>query len=171
MKNLTMANILRFVLLILLQVLLLNYVYLGGYMLPFVYILAVLMLPTRMGRIPMLLVAFAAGAVVDILCNIPGFHTFSCTLLAFARILFGNRMLKRDEPVDIDVPGLHTVPFQQFAGYLFVMSMLYCTTYFLLESFSFGNFWRLMLSMVLSATVTWVLMMLCQLLMPPKKKQ
>lgn len=169
MKNLAMSNILRFVVLIVLQVLMLNYVYLGGYMLPFIYILGVLMLPTRMGKVSMLLVAFAAGALVDIFCNIPGFHTFSSTLLAFARILFGNRMLTRGELVDIDVPGLHTVPFQQFAVYLFVMTMVYSMTYFLLETFSFGNFWWTMLTILLSTLVTWILLMLCQLLMPQKR--
>ena len=170
MKNLVLANILRFVVLILLQILLLNYTYMGGYMLPFLYILAVLMLPTRMGKVPMLLVAFAAGALVDIFCNIPGFHTFSCTLLAFVRILVGNRMLTRGEPVDIDVPGIHTVPFQQFAGYLFVMTLVYCVAYFLLEAFSFGNFWWMLLSMLLSTVVTWLLMLVCQLLLPKKQR-
>lgn len=170
MRDLVMKNILRFVALIVLQILLLNYAYMGGYILPFLYILAVLMLPTRMGKVPMLLTAFAAGVVVDIFCNIPGFHTFSCTLLAFVRILFGNRMLTRGEPIDIDVPGVHTVPFQQFAGYLFVMSMVYSFTYFLLEAFTFGNFWWMMLSTLLSTLVTWALMLVCQLFLPKKQR-
>ena len=169
MRNLVLSNILRLVLLILLQILLLNFAYLGGYMLPFIYILAVLMLPTHMGKVPMLIVAFVAGLVVDVFCNIPGFHTFSCTLLAFVRILFGNRMLTRGEPIEIDVPGIHSVPFQQFAGYLLVMSLVYSVTYFLLEAFSFGNFWWMVLSMVLSTLLTWVLMLVCQLLLPKKQ--
>ena len=170
MNNLAVANTLRFVVLILIQILLLNYAYMGGYMLPFIYILAVLMLPTGMGKVPMLLAAFAAGLTVDMFCNIPGFHTFSCTLLAFVRILMGNKMLTRGEPIEIDVPSIHSVPFQQFAGYLFVMSMVYSVAYFLLEAFSFGNFWWMVLSMVLSALVTWALMLICQLLLPKKQR-
>lgn len=170
MSRLVWNNILRFALLILLQVMILNQVYLGGYILPFFYILAVLMLPTRTGRVPMLLIAFAAGALVDIFSNVPGFHTFASTLMAFVRILIGNKMLTRGEPVDIDVPGSHTVPFQQFAGYLFVMTLAYCATYFLLESFSFGNFWWLMLSMLASTVATWLLLLLTQLFLPKKQK-
>ena len=45
MTKLVISNILRFVVLIVLQILLLNYVSFGGYMIPFIYILAVLMLP------------------------------------------------------------------------------------------------------------------------------
>ena len=135
MTKLVLSNILRFVVLIVLQILLLNYVNFGGYIIPFVYILAVLMLPTRIGNIPLLLIAFAAGAVVDVFCNIPGFHAFCCTLMAFARVLVGDRMLTRDDPdVVIDVPSVRTVPFQPFAMYLLVMSAVYCIAYCLLES-------------------------------------
>ena len=170
MNTLLMPNILRFVGLILLQVLLFNYVYMGGYMLPFIYLLAVLMLPTRMRKVPLLLVAFASGALVDLFCNIPGFHTFSCTMVAFARILFGNRILTHGEPTDVDVPGVHAVPFQQLAGYLFLMTLIYCVTYFLLEAFSFGNFWWMALSMLLSTLLTWALMLLAQLFLPKKQR-
>ncbi len=170
MNNLVVSNIFRFFILILLQILMLNFVSFGGYMLPFVYVLAVLMLPTRLGKIPTLVIAFAAGLLVDIFCNVLGFHAFCCTLLAFARILFGNRMLTRDEPADIDIPSVHSVPFAQFSGYLFVMSLIYCAVYFLLEAFSFSNFWPVLLSIVLSTLLTWALMLLMQLLIPQNKK-
>lgn len=172
MTRLVLSNIFRFVLLIVLQILLLNYVSFGGYMIPFIYILAVLMLPTRVGNIPLLLIAFTAGALVDIFCNIPGFHTFSCTMMAFVRVLIGNRMLTRDDPAEavIDEPSVHTVPFQFFAVYLLVMSAVYSFTYCLLEAFSFGNFWMTLLSMLLDAVGTWLLLMLSQLLVSPSKK-
>lgn len=170
MTKLVLSNILRFVVLIVLQILLLNYVNFGGYIIPFVYILAVLMLPTRIGNIPLLLIAFAAGAVVDVFCNIPGFHAFCCTLMAFARVLVGDRMLTRDDPdVVIDVPSVRTVPFQPFAMYLLVMSAVYCIAYCLLESFSFSNFWITLLAIVLDTVGTWILMMLCQLLVSSHK--
>lgn len=170
MTKLVISNILRFVVLIVLQILLLNYVSFGGYMIPFIYILAVLMLPTRLGNIPLLLIAFVSGMLVDIFCNVPGFHTFSCTMMAFFRVLIGNRMLTRNDPeVIIDVPSVRTVPFQPFAVYLLVMAAVYSITYCLLESFSFGNFWMTLLAIVLDTAGTWILMMLCQLLIAPKK--
>ena len=154
MTKLVFSNIFRFLALIVVQILFLNYVNFGGYMIPFIYILAVLMLPTRMGRIPMLLVAFGAGLIVDLFCNIPGFHTFSCTMMAFFRIILGNRMLTRDA--------------QSYMAYLIVMAVVYSLTYSLLEAFSFGNFGITMLSALLDAAVTWVLMMLFQLFLTKK---
>ncbi len=171
MTKLVLSNIFRFVALIVLQILLLNYVNFGGYVIPFVYILAVLMLPTRVGNIPLLLIAFASGVLVDVFCNIPGFHAFCCTLMAFVRILVGNRMLTRGDPdVIIDVPSVRTVPFQPFALYLLVMTAVYCIAYCLLEAFSFSNFWITLLAMLLDIAGTWVLMMLCQLLISSSKK-
>lgn len=170
MTKLIFSNIFRFLALIVLQILIFNYVYLGGYIIPFIYILAVLMLPTRVGNIPMLLIAFAAGVIVDLFCNIPGFHAFSCTMMAFARIVVGNRMLTRDDPVEIDTPSIYNIPFQNFAAYLFVMALVYSFTYSLIETFSFGNFWMTMLSMLLNTIASWVLMLLCQLLISHKKK-
>ncbi len=165
MTKLVITNILRFVALIVLQILLLNYVNFGGYMIPFIYILAVLMLPTRLGNIPLLLIAFSSGVVVDVFCNIPGFHTFSCTMMAFFRVVIGNRMLTRNDPeAVVDVPSVRSVPFQPFAVYLLVMAAVYSITYCLLEAFSFGNFWLTLLAILLDTAGTWILMMLCQLL-------
>lgn len=170
MTRLILSNISRFVALIVVQVLVLNYVYLGGYVLPFIYILGVLMLPTNMGKIPTLLVAFAAGGVVDIFCGIPGFHAFSCTMMAFARVLFGNRMLTQGDPdAVVETPSVHQVPFQTFMGYAFLMAAVYSVTYGLVEAFSFGNFWMTVLSMLINTLVAWALVMLFQLLVPQKR--
>ena len=46
MNNLIWRNLGRFALLMALQLLVLNYVYLGGYVMPLLYVLFILMLPT-----------------------------------------------------------------------------------------------------------------------------
>ncbi len=162
-------NIFRFVALIVLQVLMLNYVYLGGYVVPFIYILAIMMLPTRLGNIPLLLIAFASGGMVDLFCNIPGFHTFSCVMMAFFRILFGNKMLTRDDPTEVvDTPSVHNVPFEVFAVYVLLLALVYSVTYGMLETFSLGNFGMTAISMLVNTAVAWVLVMLCQLLIKNK---
>lgn len=171
MIRLVVANVVRFIALIVLQVLVLNYVYLGGYVLPFVYILGVLMLPTNFGKIPTLLVAFVSGMLVDVFCNIPGFHAFTCTMMAFVRLLVGNRILTQGDPDMVVVaPSVREVPTQIFMGYVLVLSLVYCVTYGLIEAFSFGNFGMTVLSMLVNTAVAWVLVMLCQLLIMPTKR-
>ena len=94
----------RFVLLMALQMLVLNHVYLGGYVMPMLYVLFILMLPTDTGRIPMLLIAFGTGLLVDVMNNMLGFHALACTVVAMLRILFADRILTRGEPVTIEKP-------------------------------------------------------------------
>ena len=81
-SQLIFRNIGRFLLLVLLQVLVFNNIYLGGYINPCIYVLFIAMLPTTTGRIPMMLIAFATGLCVDVSTNILGFHTFACTAAA-----------------------------------------------------------------------------------------
>lgn len=170
MTRLVLSNVFRFIALIVIQILVLNYVYLGGYVLPFIYILGVLMLPTNIGKIATLLVAFAAGTAVDVFCNIPGFHAFSCTMMAFARVLFGDRLLTQGDPdAIVETPSVYQVPFQTFVGYAFLMAAVYSIAYGFVEAFSFGNFWITLLSILINALVAWVLIMLFQLLIPHKK--
>lgn len=165
MTRLIFSNIFRFLALIILQVLIANYVYMGGYVVPFVYILAVLMLPTNVGRIPLLFIAFGSGAVVDVFCNIPGFHAFSCTMMAFFRILVGDRILTQGDPEEmVAVPSVKEVPFQTFSVYTFTMALVYSVTYGMVEAFSFGNFGMTLISMAINTLVAWVLMLLSQFL-------
>ncbi len=171
MTRLIFSNIFRFLALILLQVLISNFVYLGGYVIPFVYILAVLMLPTNVGKISLLVIAFGSGVAVDLFCNIPGFHAISCTMMAFFRILIGDRILTQGDPEEIvTVPSIVEVPFQTFSVYAFVLALVYSVTYGLVEAFSFGNFWMTLLSMAINSVVAWVLILLSQLLLAHPKR-
>ncbi len=103
-NHIVLQNIVRFVLLMLLQILVLNHVYLGGYITPFLYVLFILMLPTGMNRMGLLAVAFLTGLCLDIFSNMMGFHACCCTAVAFCRIAFGDRILTGGEEVVIDTP-------------------------------------------------------------------
>jgi len=56
---------LRFALLVLLQVLVLNNINLGGYIHPYIYILFILLLPVSMNKNLVLFIAFFTGLTVD----------------------------------------------------------------------------------------------------------
>ena len=92
MDKLVWHNIGRFVGLLLFQVLVLNNVYLGSYIMPMLYVLPILMLPTGMKRIPLLLIAFGTGLIIDMMNNLLGFHALACTVVAMMRIWFADRI-------------------------------------------------------------------------------
>ena len=110
----------RFALLILIQLLVLNNVPLNAYM-PrlYLYLLAILMLPTDMKRIPMLLTAFGTGLLMDIMDTSPlGFQALACSIVAMMRILFVDRILTRGESAVISTPSIYSVSLQYFISYL-----------------------------------------------------
>ncbi len=162
MNKLIWRNIRRFVLLMLLQLLVFNNVYLGGYTMPMLYVLFILMLPTDTGRIPMLLIAFGTGLLVDVASNMLGFHALACTVVAMLRILFADRILTRGEPVVIETPSYHSVTPQYFVGYLMLMLAVFYLVFFTVELFGFRHFGGVLLCTVSSTLATTLLALLYQ---------
>ena len=170
MNNLVIRNILRFVFLLLLQILVLDNVYLGSYVSPYLFVLFVLMLPGNMPKMVLLLLAFATGLCMDIFSTMLGFHAAACTLVAFCRILFADRILTRGEAASVSTPCFYTVPFQQFLFYLLLLLFIYNFAFFLLEFFDFRDLWRVLMSTVCSTVVTGLLAIVYQYIFLRKKQ-
>lgn len=164
MKNLVGRNILRFLLLMAIQMFVLNNIALGGYITPFLFVTFILMLPTYMDKRLLLLVACLSGLCVDVFCNMMGFHAFCCTFVAMLRILFANKILTRNDPVEYDCPSIRTVSWQQYSFYSLLLLFVYSLTYFMLVIFSFREMGKVLLSALLSTVVAWGLSILYQVL-------
>lgn len=169
MNKLVLRNIGRFALLILVQLLVLNHVYLGGYVMPMLYVLFILMLPTDTGRIPLLLIAFGTGLIVDVMSNMLGFHALACTVVAMLRILFADRILTRNEPVAIAIPSIYSVTPQYFISYLMLLLAAFYLVFFTVELFGFRHFGGVIVTTLCSTIVTTLLTVLYQLIFLKKE--
>lgn len=118
----------------------------------------------------MLFIAFATGLLLDLFSNTLGFQCFSFTMVAMARIVFADRVLLNNEPIDIDCPNFRVVSFQNFTIYSITLLLVYYTTYLLLESFSFYSVWTMVLSIIVNVIVTWILVIIYQLALIPEEK-
>ena len=161
----------RFALLMLLQLLVLNHVYLGGYVMPMLYVLFILMLPTDTRRIPMLLIAFGTGLLMDIMNNMLGFHALACTVVAMLRILFVDRILTRNEPVVIATPSIYSVTPQYYISYLMLLLAVFYLVFYTAELFGFRSFGGVLLSSVCSTLATTLLAVLYQFVFIKKEDQ
>ena len=169
MNNTVWRNIGRFLLLMALQLLVLNYVYLGGYVMPMIYVLFILMLPTDTGRIPMLLIAFGTGLLADIMNGTLGFHALACTVVAMLRIWFADRILTRGEPIVITRPSIYSVTPQSFITYLLLMLAAFYLVFFTTELWGFRGFGGVILATICSTLVTAILIVIYQLLFLKKE--
>ena len=159
----------RFALLLLIQLLVLNYVYLGSYVMPMLYLLAILMLPTDMKRIPLLLTAFGIGLLVDVMNNMLGFHALACTMVAMMRILFADRILTRGENTVVSTPSIYSVSPQYFVSYLLILLAIFYLVFFTLELFGFRSIGSVLLATIASTLATALLAVLYQFIFLKKE--
>ena len=142
MSNIFIRNIVRFVLLVLLQVLVLNNMNLMGYMNPYVYILFILLLPADISGSLLLLLAFFTGLTIDFFENTLGLNAAATVLLAFARPGILNVFFKNIEFGKGEEPGIAKMGVGKFLRYTFILVLIHHTALFFLEVFSFSEFWE-----------------------------
>ena len=83
--NRTTENIVRFIVLLALQVLIFNHIHLFGFINPNVYLLALFLLPLDIPRSAQYAIAFAAGFVVDLFQFTYGIHASACMCFILLR--------------------------------------------------------------------------------------
>jgi len=170
MRGLIIRNIIRFIVLLFIQVFVLNNIYLGGYINPVLYTLFILMLPNRIGKIYMLLISFAMGLSVDMCSNMLGFHTCASTVVAFCRITFADRIITRGDDISIDMPSIFTVAPQYFIYYSGLLIFIHSFIFFTLDYFNFSDIFNIILSSILTTIVTLILVIMWQLIFIHRKR-
>lgn len=154
----------RFIILIAVQVLLLNHVEISGYINPFLYVMFILMLPVRIPRTFLLVVAFATGLCVDVFSNTAGMHAAACVMMAYARPAWLKIIAPRDGYETDAVPSVKKFGFQWFIIYSSVMVVIHHLFLFYIEVFRFSEFFSTLTRALLSAVVTLVVILITQYL-------
>ena len=88
MNNILASNITRFFALLLAQVGICNNINFLGYINPYIYIIFILLYPTKANRLLFLLLAFNLGLLVDIFMDSGGVHAGASVVLVFVRPVF-----------------------------------------------------------------------------------
>ncbi|MDH7911408.1 rod shape-determining protein MreD [Winogradskyella sp. SYSU M77433] len=85
MNSVIGSNIVRFVILLLLQVVICNNINFFGYINPYIYIIFIFLYPVKEDRLILLLVSFMLGMFVDMFSDSGGVHAAAAVCLAYAR--------------------------------------------------------------------------------------
>jgi rod shape-determining protein MreD len=149
-------NILRFFVVIIFQILVMDNVMINGYMIPYVYILFIILMPFDTPRWIVLLSGFALGLGIDLFEHTPGMHTAATVLIAFVRPYILNLLAPRDGYELETFPRIYYYGFLWFLKYTLLMVFVHHLALFYLEVFQLQNFlstlFRVILSTVLSAS-------------------
>ncbi|MDO8897497.1 MAG: hypothetical protein Q7V19_07585 [Bacteroidales bacterium] len=170
MSNL-LTNILRFVGLILLQVLVLNNIRLGGYINPFVYILFVMMLPFSLPGWLLLLSGFGTGLVMDLFMSTPGLHAGAGVFMAFMRPYVIELATGSKEPENVNMPSLSQMGLRWWFSYTSTLVLMHHFALFFLESFSFSQFGGTLMRILFSVIFSQIIILLLSFFFLQKQKR
>ena len=139
MAHLLFQNTIRFITLILIQVLVLNNIQFLGFINPYIYILAIISLPVKTPRWMSLFLAFGLGVTIDMFTNTLGLHAFACVLVAFLRNPLINHFTTNEDNVNF-TPSFHTFGISSYIKYALLLVFIHHFTLYYMEVFSFANF-------------------------------
>lgn len=88
MNSMLFSNIVRFVVLVLLQVLICNQMNFLGSINPYIYILFILIYPVKNNRLSFIFVSFCLGLLIDLFLDSGGAHAAACVTIAYIRPIF-----------------------------------------------------------------------------------
>lgn len=166
-----MINILRFVVLVLLQVFLLRNITLYNLATPYPYILFVLLLPFETPNLLLFLLAFIMGLTLDAFYDTPGLHAAACTLLAFVRVMFINITVQKDGFDNEPEPTLSVMGFRWFFTYVLVLTLIHHFFLFNLEVFRLSELQYTLSRFALSSIFTVFLILISGLLFFRKRER
>jgi hypothetical protein len=152
--NRLFTNFSRFLILILLQVFVFNYVQWFGFLNPFVYLLFIILLPSGISKTFQYIIAFITGFIVDSFLRTYGVQSFACVLTIYLRpyiILILNGLKPLDAGVR-PVPGVK--PFNWILVYTLILVFVHQITVTALETFQWVQWWRIIWTSVVNTIFT-----------------
>ena len=162
MVRLFARNIIRFFVVVLIQVLLLDNIMLGGYLNPYFYIIFILLMPFETPRWLLLVSAFLLGITVDLFSDTLGMHTAATVFMAFMRPWVLSIFAPRDGYETDSFPRIYYYGFSWFLSYTLALTFIHHLLLFYIEVFHFHEFLSTLLRATLSTTLTASIIILSQ---------
>ena len=161
-NNQIFINIVRFSVLMLLQVIVLNHINFTGYVNPYAYLIFILLFPFDASKTLLIFLSFLLGLSVDIFSDSGGVHAAACVLVGFLRPM----LLKFSFGVSYQYNAvkLNKVTFKERLLYITLVVFIHHFVLFSLEIFSPAHIVLILTSTLFSGIFS-VLLILCILLL------
>ena len=157
---------LRFVVLVLVQVIILNNINFLGYINPYLYVLFIALFPISSNRMTLIFLGFLIGLTIDIFSDSGGVHAAASVFVAYARPLFLKTafgMTYEHQTVKIQ----QSVLAQRLVYFAFLV-LIHHIILFSLEVFTFNQIGLIIKKVLFSSIFTILLCMLVSILFSKK---
>ncbi len=164
MINIIPQNIIRFIILVFVQVIILNKIQFSGFVNPFIYILFIILLPFETPSWLLLILGFITGITIDLFSGTIAMHTIATTLTAYFRPFILTLFAPRDGYESRTSPTLKYYDLFWIIRYTIVLVLIHHSCLFFVEVFRFSGFFYTILRILLSSFFTFILIIISQLL-------
>ena len=151
-------RLVMFVVLLVVQVLVLNHVWLLNVATPLLYVYFAITFPRNTEKGEVLVWCFFLGLLIDIFSNTPGLAAGSLTLIGMVQTYLVELFVPRDSAENLQVSAA-TLGWGKFCTLSGMLILLYCLVFFILEAFNFFDWQLWLLRSVCSAALTLLLML------------
>ncbi len=168
-SSLTINNIVRFFVLLFVQVLLLANVQVSTYINFFIYPMFLLLLPIRTPRALQVFLAFLLGILVDVFYNTPGLHAATSTFSAYMRDPILRIIEPRGGYTSDKTPNRRLFGDQWFWQYAAVLVFVHILTLSFFEEFTFPRSFFFIERLFLTYLFSLIMIILPQYILPSKR--
>jgi rod shape-determining protein MreD len=170
MLDIIIQNLVRFVLLLLIQVLLISNLNLSPYITPNIFPLFVLLLPFATPRWLLMLIGFFSGLMLDVFLGTVGMNAAATLLIAYLRPFLINIITPRGSEFE-QTPNIFSQGLTWFLIYVSILVFIHHFFYLLIESGTFYNLLKLLLRVICSTALSMLFMFIGLYLFSTKKKR
>ena len=164
MSNPFLKNIVRFVLLVALQVFVLNKIQLSGYINPYLYVLFILSLPFSIPGWLLLVSSMLMGLSIDVFSDTLGMHAAASVFMAFCRPFVISLVGTNEDMERGSEPGLKNVGFLWYLSYVLILVFLHHLMLFYIEVFRMNEFGITLVRVLINTVITAMLILIVQFL-------
>ena len=162
-------NIIRYLGLILVQVLVINYITLNELINPYLYPIFILLLPFNTPKWVLILIGFVLGLSVDLFSNSMGVHAAACTLMAYLRPYVINMLTPTGGYEVEDIPSVSSLGLTWFLPYAAILIFIHHIALMLIIFASLSYPLFLVSKILLSTVASIVLIILYEYIFYPKR--
>lgn len=171
MINEIIRNILRFIALVLVQVLIIKNIELGRFINPFIYVLFIIVLPFETPKWLLLFSAFVLGITVDMFYDTAGMHAAAAVFMAYLRPGVLKLFSPREGYEFGTQPTIQYLGTPWFLSYAGILILFHHLVLFYMEVFRFSEFFSTLGRVIISSIFTLLLVVISQYLFQRKKDQ